>query len=85
MTFIFDTGSSWLWVNTDKCPSSECSGTRYHYTSSSEYAETTTEEKIVYGKGQVEGHIASDAVAVQSSGAFSATAKFLGIFTAQDL
>ena len=77
MTFIFDTGSSWLWVNTDKCPTTECSGERYHYSKSSEYAETTTEEKIVYGKGQVDGMIASDTVSLFSNGASSATSKFL--------
>ena len=58
MTFIFDTGSAWLWVNTDKCPNTQCSGVTYHYASSSSYQESTTAETIVYGKGEVEGYIA---------------------------
>ena len=86
MTFIFDTGSSWLWVPSDTCPKSQCPGTTFHFGSSSSYTPTTVSEKITYGKGQVQGYIVSDSVSLTDSIALMArNSKFLSIYTASDI
>jgi hypothetical protein len=72
MSFIFDTGSSWLWVPSDACPKSQCPGTTYHYAASSTYQASATTEKITYGKGQVQGYVVQDQVALSNSGSFTA-------------
>ena len=86
LTFIFDTGSSWLWIPSDACPKAQCTGTTYHYGKSSTYSATAVNQTVTYGKGQVQGYVVSDQVGLVSDGSVTATSsKFLSIFTATDI
>lgn len=81
MTFIFDTGSSWLWVPSDACPKTQCAGNTYHYGSSNNYVATTNTYTITYGKGQVKGYIVQDFVSLNSNGTLNTTkARLLSIY-----
>ena len=61
MSFILDTGSSWLWVPGEACPNpSQCNGDVYKNSLSSTFVETNLVYDITYGIGYIEGHISSD-------------------------
>ena len=52
LTFIFDTGSAWLWIPTDACPKEQCTGNRFHYGTSTTYTPYEDEKHTVtYGNG----------------------------------
>ena len=58
MTFILDTGSSWMWLPNLDCKRNECVGQRYFQSESETY---TTDNELIdvkYGEGYVEGLIA---------------------------
>jgi len=60
MTFIYDTGSTHLWVpmaNCSSCPNNK-------YTATSTFVDTNSRDTIQYGSGRVEGSIAVDDVAI---------------------
>jgi hypothetical protein len=64
MTFVYDTGSTYLWVplqNWSSWPSNN------KYTPTSTFVDTTTSDSIQYGSGSVVGTIAIDDVAITSS------------------
>jgi len=62
MTFIFDTGSEWLWVPLDSC--SNCRA-ETKYTPAPSFEDTGKAHNISYVSGKVEGSIASDEVRTQ--------------------
>jgi hypothetical protein len=37
MSFVFDTGSAWVWLPNKDCPSTECTGRQYNYDLSEDY------------------------------------------------
>jgi hypothetical protein len=56
---IFDTGSNWLWVDSEKC--SNCPTVPYFNESSSKTYNTEKEFKVLrYGSGSVMGYISKD-------------------------
>lgn len=61
MTFIYDTGSTYLWM-----PLSNCTGchTTNLYTPASTFTTSNQNDFIQYGSGRVEGVIAEDSIAV---------------------
>ncbi|CDW72166.1 eukaryotic aspartyl protease family protein [Stylonychia lemnae] len=89
MTFIFDTGSAWLWVPSDACPKSQCPGNQFHYGQSSTYQQTGYNETVTYGKGQVKGYVVQDQVSLTSATTGSTyvaqSSKFLSIYEASDI
>jgi hypothetical protein len=61
MSFLFDTGSAWVWVPNKDCPKDECATTNpYDYTKSTNYFDTRKSETIEYGKGFVKGTVCND-------------------------
>ena len=84
LKFIYDTGSSWLWVpktNCDGCPTNK----RYDTTKSVTYNETSDLYELFYGKGHVVGNLAYDRVALMRMEVKSVNMKMLTISAAEDL
>eukprot|EP00347_Sterkiella_histriomuscorum_P006554 403352331 len=88
MTFIFDTGSSWLWAPTVEC--TECHTSERYDTSISETYEKLASDptRIVYGSGKVRGFFSQDQVCL-TPGETLATCitdyRFLAVDKTQDL
>jgi hypothetical protein len=84
MKFIYDTGSSWLWI-----PLSECSGcpqaNLYNNTQSLSFEASNTLKELFYGKGYVKGTIAYEKVSPINSLSKAVKMKVLGISWASDL
>ena len=62
MSFILDTGSSWMWIPDYQCPLEECSGFRYNSAESDTFKKSSKMIDIVYGRGYVEGYLAEDQI-----------------------
>jgi hypothetical protein len=60
MTFIFDTGSEWLWVPLDTCSSCQLDV----YTPTESFKDSKQKHTITYGSGTVKGTIATDEVRI---------------------
>ena len=74
MTFIFDTGSTYLWV-----PLSNCSWhTSNLYTPAGSFSTSGSRSTITYGSGSVGGVLCTDNVRAQSSGT-AVNMKMLGV------
>ncbi|CDW80046.1 pepsinogen a [Stylonychia lemnae] len=67
MTFIFDTGSSWLWAPTKDCKI--CHKSEKYDPKVSEFFEQISDEPTVvtYGTGQVRGYLSQDQVCLQKN------------------
>ncbi len=65
-----DTGSSWLWVETDDCRRDDylvrdqCSATAFHKIESKSYQDTGRSKFIKYGVGSITGSISTDTVGI---------------------
>lgn len=72
MTFIYDTGSTYLWV-----PLSNCTGchTTNLYTPASSFTTANQNDFIQYGAGRVEGVIAEDVISVTADTPLIRTSK----------
>ena len=64
MSFVLDTGSSWMWVPGYECPPKECSGTKYMDFMSSTFRGTNRKMDLKYGIGYLEGRISQDSVSL---------------------
>ena len=63
MQVIFDTGSAWAWVFSEKCKSANCpvQNKKYLQSKSSEYHNNEkTAQMLQYGKGAIIGHPSTD-------------------------
>jgi len=92
MSFVLDTGSSWMWVPGYECPRKECSGTKYTDFMSKTFRGTNRKMDLKYGIGYLEGRISQDSVALRKEetvkGGKKSTAQnvdFLNVYHAQDL
>ena len=87
MTFLFDTGSSLLWIPETACSSDQCPGGRYNAAGSGTFRGTSDEEFIQYGKGSVKGYLVYDQVSLNSNGDVGTVDDFLfvSIFEAFDI
>jgi len=65
MTFIYDTGSSFLWVPLANC---SCSHNPTKYTPAGSFSTDGTRDSITYGSGYVEGVVFTDNVRAVSGG-----------------
>jgi saccharopepsin len=85
MTFIYDTGSSWLWVPTDLCK--QCpTKNKYKMDVNSTKVIDTTPEILVYGTGEVGGiRITEDVYLYKNSNKVVKDLVMLGIVMAQDI
>ncbi len=69
---IVDTGSSWLWTESDDCKSDDhlfedsCSTTieAFHKIESDSYQNTNEQKFIQYGAGSITGSISTDTVSI---------------------
>ncbi len=60
---IFDTGSSNLWINSDKCSSQACLvHRRFHMDKSTTYKKLPLDMDVQFGTGGISGHLARDDV-----------------------
>ena len=75
MTFIYDTGSDYLWVPLNNC--TQCYTTNL-YTPTSTFQTSGNADSIVYGSGSVSGVVATDQISATSGGA-NLTLTILGI------
>lgn len=66
LTFIFDTGSEWLWAPTDAC--SNCREETTKYKPSASFKPTGTQHSIIYLSGSVRGDVGVDVVRVTEGG-----------------
>ena len=62
MKFLFDTGSSWLWVPSIDCPKDQCINDHYDYKKSTEFKSLDKKDKIKYGIGSVDGTVCNDVI-----------------------
>lgn len=76
MTFIYDTGSSYLWVPLNNCT---CSYATNKYTPSGSWTTSGQTDTIVYGSGSVVGVKAEDNVRATSAGNAVKMSKFMVI------
>ena len=63
MQVIFDTGSAWAWLFSEKCGNDKCPAKngRFHQTQSKEFKENEKAgQALQYGKGKIVGHPAQD-------------------------
>ena len=65
LSFMIDTGSSWMWTFADLCsqksdPTRTCDPRRFHSDQSSTFKDTDKEIVIRYGSGPREGIIVHD-------------------------
>ena len=66
MTFIYDTGSTFLWVPLSNC--SDChTDNLYNEDSSNTFSTSGVEDSITYGKGSVAGIVFTDNVKATTS------------------
>ncbi|CAI2364125.1 unnamed protein product [Moneuplotes crassus] len=77
-TFLWDTGSTLMWIPLNNC--SSCPSTN-KYTPASSYSSTGTRHTINYGSAQVEGDVANEKVYISSS-SVPVTMELLGVDTA---
>ncbi len=89
MTFIFDTGSSWLWVPTKDCKD-KChdAAKLFDYSKSLSYEQTSvTPQPIKYGGGSVWGNLAQDQVCLVKGDIDQCLTdhQFLSVFLTSDL
>lgn len=61
-TFIFDTGSSLLWVPSTECTT--CSNSKFDGSTSSTYYNSKKADSITYGSGYVEGYLCTETVSI---------------------
>jgi cathepsin D len=84
MTFIFDTGSSWIWVPSTVCTG--CKKARFNTSSTKNLTRTNKTYSITYGIGSVYGNLSTDFVSLSSNGSSNASAtKFLLVTNATNL
>ena len=74
MTFIFDTGSTTLWVPLSNC---SCHTTNL-YTAAGSFSTNGTRSTIIYGSGTVSGIVATDNIRATSGGT-AVNIKMLGV------
>lgn len=63
LTFIFDTGSSWLWAPSIDCETCNNS-TKFNYSDSSTFNSTGSRISLEYGQGEASGVLSTDAVSI---------------------
>lgn len=86
MSFLVDTGSTWTWLPTNKCPDSQCSNDRYFYQNSQSFDSTGDRDSVKYGIGEVGGEVVVDDFALTDSDEFKASdVNFLAVDYAKDL
>jgi hypothetical protein len=85
MTFVVDSGSSWLWVPSVAC--SQCKkATAFNQTLSSTFNGTTKTQNVTYGIGSISGTESGDTVSLTSDGTANTTkARFLLVTTTKNL
>lgn len=60
---VFDTGSSNLWINSDECMAPSClKHRRFKIKNSKTFHRTSTEMKVTFGSGDIQGQIVEDTV-----------------------
>jgi hypothetical protein len=65
---IFDTGSSWVWIQSEECLYCMKNDHRFYKHESDTYQQLTTEEsQLNYGKGSVIGYDSTDMVCLMKS------------------
>ena len=85
MTFLFDTGSAWVWLPNKDCPDTECPGNHYNYDLSDNYFDTRKYETVEYGQGFVNGTVSNDDFALTKSKKTQARyVNFLSVFESKD-
>ena len=86
MTFLFDTGSSWLWISNEDCPKAQCQYRHYNYKESTSYRTDRKTEKVKYAAGKIEGFVATDHVALTKSEKTQAKdVNFLSIYEIKEM
>lgn len=82
MKFIYDTGSSWLWV-----PLKECNGcptnNLYDRSKSNSLIDLGESKELFYGRGYVNGSIVQDDVSIDKNSTIRM--KMLAVHVAKDL
>ncbi|CAG9318168.1 unnamed protein product [Blepharisma stoltei] len=69
-TFMVDTGSTWAWIDWNKC--SNChTGTKFDPETSSSYHNTSQIESITYLKGSTKGYISTDIFSIGDDASLS--------------
>ena len=69
MSFVVDTGSSWMWVLSDDCNQRSCLASNnqtFHPLLSTTFRGTNEDKKIVYGNFATEGKRSFDTVAADT-------------------
>eukprot|EP00347_Sterkiella_histriomuscorum_P009776 403339937 len=85
-TFMFDTGSSWVWLPSTNCSKDECSKGRYNTSTSSTYNQLGNTVTIQYAQGNVRGYVAQETVVLDENGKFSVTDfNYLSVFSGGDV
>lgn len=85
MTFIFDTGSAWLWMPNVDCVESECPNGKYNYKLSSSYYNSNKFETQHYVQGYIKGNVCNDDFALTTDKKTQAKyVNFLSVFKAED-
>lgn len=66
---IFDTGSSWVWVQSDACHHCMANQHKFHYSQSKTFTPLTNQPSVLrYGKGSVVGIDSEDQVCITPDG-----------------
>jgi len=79
---IFDTGSSWLWVQTPNCTNCMSMGEyAFDPLTSDSLNRTGRQMKLGYGSGDVTGEILNDVVCLNKEATMCAQMNFVGVNT----
>jgi hypothetical protein len=84
MRFIYDTGSSWMWVPIKGCKGCP-TGNLLDSTLSTSFIDSTSAKELFYGKGYVNGTISFDIVSATGEIKQGVNLKLLAVNAAKDL
>ena len=85
MTFIVDTGSSWLWVPSTACTSCSNSANAFNPALSTTYQNKTIKENITYGIGSISGYESMESTTLNQNGSSNFTTALLLVTKALSL